>query len=157
MCLHCFYRWFKLLKNPAIRQRLFEETKSLKGTVASALTLEQAYLNSEQYQRCNSGYNFPSTVSTVFESVSFNESSQAVVAATSINQGKQFNKPCDNCGYLQHYKQGCPARDAICSSCKRKGHWAKVCCSKPATARNINATARNMNAAIPNVTSPTRS
>ena len=131
------------LKNPAIRQRLLEETKSLRDTVASALTLEQANVNSEQYQRGNSV--FPSTVNAAFESVSFNEPSQAVVAATSTNLGKQFKKACDSCGYLQHYKQGCPARDAICTSCKKKGHWAKVCRSKPATARNINA--------IPNVTS----
>ena len=93
------------LKNPAIRQRLLEETKSLRDTVASALTLEQANVNSEQYQRGNSV--FPSTVNAAFESVSFNEPSQAVVAATSTNLGKQFKKACDSCGYLQHYKQGC--------------------------------------------------
>jgi hypothetical protein len=78
------------LKNPAIRQRLLEETKSLRDTVASAITLEQAYMNSEQYQRGNSG--FPSTVNAAFESVSLNEPSQPVVAAAStLNQGKQFN------------------------------------------------------------------
>lgn len=134
------------LKNPSIRQRLLEETKSLKDTVKSALTLEQAYLNSEQYQRGYSSY--PSAVNAAFGSVSSNEPSKAVVAAavaatSNFNQRKQSGKPCEFCGYIRHYRQSCPARDAICATCKKKGHWAKVCRSK--SAKNINA--------IPNVTS----
>ncbi|UYV72586.1 hypothetical protein LAZ67_9003863 [Cordylochernes scorpioides] len=32
------------------------------------------------------------------------------------------------CGYYQgHFKEQCPAKDAICNKCRKKGHFAKVC------------------------------
>ncbi|KAJ8375109.1 hypothetical protein SKAU_G00056890 [Synaphobranchus kaupii] len=38
-------------------------------------------------------------------------------------------KTCYRCGSTQHTAnfQGCPAKEAICNSCKKRGHFAKVC------------------------------
>lgn len=38
-------------------------------------------------------------------------------------------RACYRCGSTQHIAsfEGCPARDALCNSCKRKGHFSKVC------------------------------
>ena len=68
------------LKNCQIRQRLLEETKLLKDTVKSALTLEQAFVNSEQYQRGYSSHS--SSVNATFESAVVNESFAAAATAS---------------------------------------------------------------------------
>ena len=37
------------------------------------------------------------------------------------------NKRCGRCGRSQHDRQQCPARDAVCHKCARKGHFKSVC------------------------------
>ncbi|UYV67708.1 hypothetical protein LAZ67_5001667 [Cordylochernes scorpioides] len=40
-------------------------------------------------------------------------------------------RKCLRCGYYQgHSKEQCPAKDAICNKCRKKGHFAKVCHTK---------------------------
>ncbi|UYV78630.1 K02A2.6-like, partial [Cordylochernes scorpioides] len=40
-------------------------------------------------------------------------------------------RKCLRCGYYPgHSKEQCPARDAICNKCRKKGHFAKVCHTK---------------------------
>ncbi|UYV61375.1 hypothetical protein LAZ67_1004650, partial [Cordylochernes scorpioides] len=40
-------------------------------------------------------------------------------------------RKCFRCGYYQgHSKEQCPATDAICNKCRKKGHFAKVCHTK---------------------------
>lgn len=34
---------------------------------------------------------------------------------------------CPYCGFDFHPRPRCPARDATCNKCKRKGHWQRVC------------------------------
>ncbi|UYV83879.1 K02A2.6-like [Cordylochernes scorpioides] len=44
------------------------------------------------------------------------------------HQGRSFNekRKCFRCGYYQgHSKEQCPAKDAICNKCRKKGHFAK--------------------------------
>ncbi len=43
------------------------------------------------------------------------------------------NNQCGRCGKMKHSRDSCPARDAGCKTCKRKGHYAVVCWSKPLT------------------------
>ncbi|XP_059833137.1 uncharacterized protein LOC132398132 [Hypanus sabinus] len=38
---------------------------------------------------------------------------------------------CSFCGHKKHPRQRCPAREATCSSCRKRGHFAKVCKSQP--------------------------
>ncbi|XP_069160794.1 mucin-22-like [Procambarus clarkii] len=33
---------------------------------------------------------------------------------------------CFFCGYIRHPRSRCPAREALCMNCKKKGHYAKV-------------------------------
>ena len=41
------------------------------------------------------------------------------------------NPTCQRCGKSpSHAKNSCPAKDAICCKCTKKGHFAKVCKSK---------------------------
>ncbi|UYV66966.1 hypothetical protein LAZ67_4003476 [Cordylochernes scorpioides] len=49
------------------------------------------------------------------------------------HQGWSSNekRKCFRCGYYQgHSKEQCPAKDAICNKCRKKGHFAKVCHTK---------------------------
>jgi len=48
-------------------------------------------------------------------------------------------KHCFNCGYsFPHKGKPCPARNATCSLCARRGHFAKMCRSKQATQTSRN-------------------
>ena len=40
------------------------------------------------------------------------------------------NQTFGRCGGKPHKKNECPAKDSICNSCKRKGHWKKCCKTK---------------------------
>ena len=44
---------------------------------------------------------------------------------------------CFFCGSAKHSRAECPARDAVCRSCQKKGHYAKVCRGENAKARQI--------------------
>ena len=37
---------------------------------------------------------------------------------------------CNRCGREQHSRMGCPAKDAACHHCMKKGHYSSVCFSK---------------------------
>ena len=114
-----------------IRQRLLEDTKNLNDTLNSALTLEQALKNSEQYARSNINPSSFSAKATLSNQEAGNEYDNSVVASTQRykgNNGFQNNKKaCDFCGHERHYRPVCPARNSTCSNCGKKGHWAKVC------------------------------
>ena len=45
---------------------------------------------------------------------------------------KSSNNRCGRCGKSpDHSREKCPARDAVCRKCDKKGHYAVVCKSKP--------------------------
>ena len=65
----------------------------------------------------------------------------SVVALIHYKKGQGQNKrSCMRCGRESHPRDKCPARDAICHRCKRKGHYGIVCRSKT-IANTIEATA----------------
>ena len=43
-------------------------------------------------------------------------------------------RTCTHCGREPHPREKCPARDAICHCCNKKGHWGAVCRSKTVAA-----------------------
>ena len=51
-----------------------------------------------------------------------------------LNQQHQLS--CGWCGTGQHSRDKCPAKDKVCSSCSKMGHFAKVCRSKDKRRRN---------------------
>lgn len=53
-------------------------------------------------------------------------SEKSAVAATYTGRRK-----CFFCGGLCHPRSTCPAREATCNKCFKKGHFARVCRSKP--------------------------
>ena len=64
--------------------------------------------------------------------------SEQRVAIEEISIDRSFasaaaNNKCFFCGNARHPRAKCPARDAICNKCQKKGHFAKVCRSEPVT------------------------
>ena len=47
-----------------------------------------------------------------------------------LNQPVQNAKMCRRCGKSSHPHQPCPAKDATCFRCNRKGHYSTQCLSK---------------------------
>ena len=80
-------------------------------------TLDLAQKNSEEYVR-----NVPPVYSAVTGGA--NDEKDSIVAA---NSGQNT---CDFCGNNRHPRKTCPAREAFCNKCEKKGHLAKVCLSK---------------------------
>ena len=57
---------------------------------------------------------------------------QSTIAATlnkdkNLCKIKETKKQCYFCGNTRHQRINCPACEAECRKCKKKGHWAKVC------------------------------
>ena len=70
-----------------IRQRLLEDTKDLNGTLNTALTLEQALKNSEQYVRSHVNHPTFSAKATLSNHEVGNENDNSVVASTQHYDG----------------------------------------------------------------------
>ena len=54
-------------------------------------------------------------------------------------KGRQPNnssKPCTRCGRGPHARDKCPAKDAVCHWCKRKGHFMSCCLTKSVSERS---------------------
>ena len=53
---------------------------------------------------------------------------------------KETHKPAPSCGWCgreRHQRQICPAKDAICNKCKKKGHFQNVCRSSAFSAKKV--------------------
>lgn len=121
-----------------IRQRLLESNKpTFQEVYTLARSLELAQKNSEAYLPPSASFlpaasvhSAPSVQSRVqqqFVSGPPGDSyysgaldQDAACAAAHQNQ-------CYNCGGRTHPRSQCPARDAYCHQCKKKGHFKKVC------------------------------
>jgi hypothetical protein len=44
---------------------------------------------------------------------------------------------CPWCGHEKHPKEQCPARDAMCMKCRKKGHYARVCMAGKSPYRQV--------------------
>ena len=135
------------IKSGQIRQRLLEDTKTLEQTFEAALTLESAFTNSERYHRFgqHSGLSTSAAMSDFNANYSSadlgytsdqNKTQDTSLLASTMNmnisrKSNSNNNKCPWCGYDSHPRTICPARDAQCLSCEKKGHWAKVCRSRP--------------------------
>ncbi|KAK3885091.1 hypothetical protein Pcinc_010642 [Petrolisthes cinctipes] len=105
------------LLSPAIRQRLLEnKTLDLATTFDQARSLESAQKDSESYGAGPYSRPVSATCEDKCESILENVS---VLAATGAK--------CFFCGLSRHSRSKCPAREAMCHKCQKKGHFAKVC------------------------------
>lgn len=121
------------IASPLIRQRLLENaTLSLQGAYEKAYTLDLAQRNADAYtlQTAHTAAvvasrtpEDPPTATTEGEIQEMLASSEkSAVAATYSNTRK-----CFFCGGPYHGRNRCPAREANCNKCAKKGHFARVC------------------------------
>ncbi|GFS66714.1 retrovirus-related Pol polyprotein from transposon opus [Trichonephila clavipes] len=108
------------LKCPRIRQRLLENTSM---TLEQARTLESAEVHAASYM----GSSFP-VQSAAMKTEDFSEETIATSAASSSSSRSQ---KCFFCGNDLHSRTLCPARDVTCRNCGKKGHYQRVCKSRP--------------------------
>ena len=102
-----------------IRQRLLEKTDlDLKTAFDNARSLEMAEKHSLSYN--NHSFHPPSSAA-VLQTEDDYEGGETTLAALPSNQ------KCYFCGYKRHPRIKCPAKDAVCKSCGKKGHFQKVC------------------------------
>ena len=121
-----------------IRQRLLENFElSLDRAYEIARTLHTAQKNSELYMQ-QSHQLIPTNVAAVSTNTSppVDQDRESLAA---IKKTASARKSCYFCGgYLHANRASCPARDAVCHNCSKKGHCAKVCQSSRKSA-TVNA------------------
>ncbi|MGL4482017.1 MAG: RNase H-like domain-containing protein, partial [Lactococcus garvieae] len=109
-----------------IRQRLLEQKSlDLQSAYETARSLELAQHHAQTYEH-----------SLTTQCASFTQPNPSVsVSTTSLTDLNisAVTSACFFCGYKRHPRSQCPAREAICKTCGKKGHFHKVC--KSATLR----------------------
>ena len=103
-----------------IHQRLLENKRlDLKTMFGQARSLESAPRSSESFRVPSTSFNAVALPVEVPPDLS--RDSPSVVAPA------VWNQKCLFCGNGKHSRFKCPARDAVCSNCQKKGHFRKVC------------------------------
>ena len=126
------------LRSPSIRQRLLENnTLDLKAIFDQARSLELAMRNSESYSGPPSFVNAAIPPATTVDQEQIDPSTLAAVGSNGSPQATT----CFFCGNSNHPRSKCPARDAVCSHCQKKGHFAKVCQGKKVNKNRVSAAA----------------
>lgn len=114
------------LQSPIIRQRLLEnKTLDLAAAFDQARALDSAQKNSEVYSTTQ-----PSRVvsAAIPDQDSCNEVTGEPASVTAA-----AGTVCFFCGFSRHPRPKCPAREAMCHKCHKKGHFAKVCRANAST------------------------
>ncbi|XP_020901303.1 uncharacterized protein LOC110239892 [Exaiptasia diaphana] len=117
------------IQSNQIHQRLLEnKTLHLKTMFDQARALDSAMRSSESYfapQPITTAAAAPEIVS---QNQSNQSQNQSTLAAT--------DPLCFFCGNSRHPRSKCPAKDATCNKCQKKGHFTKVCRGKASTKPN---------------------
>ena len=105
------------LNSSIIRQRLLENrTLSLDDAFQQGRSLDIAQKNSEEYVQ-------PRFANAISETLHTDDTSLKYTSAA-VQQSSQ-KQSCYFCGNPRHPRYICPAKDAICSKCQRKGHFCQ--------------------------------
>ena len=128
------------LKDDLIRDRIvvgiLDDSLSDRLQSKGTLTLAQAVQMSRQAEsRAQNrdlvrGDNKPAQVEFVDPGGSGNRK-------TPNKESSQPTPSCGWCGRERHHRQVCPAKDATCNKCKKRGHFQKVCRSSALSAKKI--------------------
>ncbi|XP_045457867.1 uncharacterized protein LOC123668118 [Melitaea cinxia] len=124
-----------------IRERLLEKsTMSLEETLNLAISLETAE-NTSRLLTVSS----PSTSAVPVNAISETQAPQPKLnLAATRTQNFQYSRPtqsdrrCFFCGGNVHQRIKCPANNAQCQLCSKKGHFATVCRSSRPGQRTVN-------------------
>jgi len=93
--------------------------------------------NSESYSGPPSSVNAAIPPTTMVDQEQIDPSTLAAVGSNGSPQATT----CFFCGNSNHPRSKCPARDAVCSNCQKKGHFAKVCRGKKMSKNKVSAAA----------------
>ena len=143
------------LQSNTIRQRLLENsTLDLDTMFTQARSLDAAQKSSESYTLLGTSH-FPTAAATLTPPASNSESNSNSDSTLAAVTGAK----CYFCGYSKHPRPRCPAREATCKKCQKKGHFANVCRSSPAGSQHgqgsTAASAYPTLATVPSGTPPT--
>lgn len=111
------------LRSSVIRQRLLEnKTLDLTSAIDQARALDTAMRHSEMYTMPQEKFTASAAQEPISTRIqdSYDDANCASIAAKS-------SVLCYFCGYSRHPRSRCPARDAVCNGCQKKGHFVKVC------------------------------
>ena len=98
--------------------------------ITTARSLESAEKNAESY----TGGNMAAMQATLPVLPPSEENVVAAAKSSSAQRSRSNKNGCWNCGQSRHPQSRCPARDAVCHSCERIGHFSKMCRSSKKSA-----------------------
>ena len=111
------------LNSSSIRQRLLEQKSlDLKSAFDLARQLELAQHQSQSYNQV-----LPHSCSVRPQSTETSTVTAPAICDTQYPVSVTSTFVCDYCGLRRHPRVQCPARDVLCKSCGKKGHYQRVC------------------------------
>lgn len=137
---HMLDAFIRGLNSQETRLRLLENhTLTLKQAYEQALALEMAKSHSDAYSNSDRYLNaLPTSNKNVSHSILDTRCSPSTeTLATTVIQ------KCFFCGRLRHPRNKCPAKDAVCNSCNKLGHFSVVCRSKTNLKKTVASSAHN--------------
>ncbi len=129
------------IQSSAIRQRLLEnQTLELNTMFDQARSLDSAQKNVESYRN---------QTPPPFNAAISQDDSQLLAAAPMLQHSNNITtsdpSKCWNCGNNRHPRSSCPARNAECNRCGKKGHLPNYCRSNNNNNNNNNNNSNNNN------------
>ena len=103
-----------------------------------ARSLELAIVNSESYPSPPLSVNAAVPPAATENQEQTDTSTLAAVGFPGVGSNATS---CFFCGNSNHPRSKCPARDAICSNCQKRGHFAKVCRGRKISKNKVSAAA----------------
>ena len=130
------------IRDPDVQSTLIQKNPDADGTLKLALELEKGTSTSMEFQTIlphnknnTSSFSLPKIKQEPAFSVQSRRGggqSSSRKPNVSDKKGQSSSRSCYFCAntYSPDHRKNCPARDVECRTCKKKGHFAKVCNSR---------------------------